>query len=819
MDLYAPSITVSENPAVRQSPRVIRSSMVPFGIALAVLAWPSALRAQRIVGTTVEPDARTPAPFVVVVVRDTGGTVVARAQSSERGTFSLALRGGGSYSLSALRVGFFPTVLPNFTVDAAEVHSVRVVLEGQRVTLAPVRVRERATCGSLGGGAASLVDAWTQARTALMAVVVQPDSQTAVRTVNYTRIHQYVPHDSVWAVIDSVRIRRGDAFRSLPVRQLLEEGFVVVQGDSIAFRAPDERVLLDEEFAGRHCFWIEPPPAANPTWLGIGIHPTDAAPRTSDIRGVMWLGRDGALTAFDFEFVGLPDALKGERAGGTIRFGRLPSGQWLVTHWSLTMPERILVRTTTGVGAYAHEVLTSVLRRTVEQGGGVTSTRRGDNQTTTLLRRDVLLRLRSSDVTPPLAGTMVRFDDDTTAYALGAVDTVRLRAVEPGIHHVSMLTAIAQDLGLAPERVRLDVLPDSGTARVDILLPTVAAIASWLCPDAGTEGGAVVVGRLWQGLQVRDVPRPLQLTASEGTADTPGYGSRALAVQRDTAGRWWACNVPHGRSYTLRSSDADSARALVRFRLRQGLGLAVVGSLRRPEREADAAAEAARWATVTLVVHVVDSATTAPLAEARVAINGSVVRTNAAGRGRAVVESAPHQRLTVTRIGYAPRDTMVDVAAGGSREVTLRLARLANTLNEVRINGRVVHAPARFADVLLRAAVGSGSLFTRDDFSGVRDLKSLLATVPGVQVNDRGVTFLRCKGESLARGGQAAPANVQVYVDGLWLNTRGDNLAEALRMVHPRDIEFVEVYDGITRIPAEFMSDACAVIAIWTRSY
>ena len=66
---------------------------------------------------------------------------------------------------------------------------------------------------------------------------------------------------------------------------------------------------------------------------------------------------------------------------------------------------------------------------------------------------------------------------------------------------------------------------------------------------------------------------------------------------------------------------------------------------------------------------------------------------------------------------------------------------------------------------------------------------------------------------------------MQVYIDGVRVTNYGGNdsltlvnqLSDVLRLVHVRDIEAMEVYTGISRIPPEFSSDACAVVAIWTR--
>lgn len=70
-------------------------------------------------------------------------------------------------------------------------------------------------------------------------------------------------------------------------------------------------------------------------------------------------------------------------------------------------------------------------------------------------------------------------------------------------------------------------------------------------------------------------------------------------------------------------------------------------------------------------------------------------------------------------------------------------------------------------------------------------------------------------------------AKVQVYIDGVRMTTYGgddsttlvNQVSDVLRLVHVRNIEAIEVYIGIARIPAEFLNDACAVVAIWTKSY
>jgi hypothetical protein len=198
--------------------------------------------------------------------------------------------------------------------------------------------------------------------------------------------------------------------------------------------------------------------------------------------------------------------------------------------------------------------------------------------------------------------------------------------------------------------------------------------------------------------------------------------------------------------------------------------------------------------------------------------------------------------IRVRSLGYKPWVVHVDLLDGRLYEENIALQRVATALTEVRIEGRQVKVPVRFEDVYRRAALGYGKFFTKEDIDRLNpvDIKSLLSTIPAVLVSDRGITFQRCQGGlqgmSIA-GGVSAPdrAAVQVYVDGVRMTRPGKaqipgpgsgvvlgdeyDVEHALKIVPPTAIQAIEIYTGVAQIPAEFLADACAVIAIWTKSY
>jgi Carboxypeptidase regulatory-like domain/TonB-dependent Receptor Plug Domain len=189
----------------------------------------------------------------------------------------------------------------------------------------------------------------------------------------------------------------------------------------------------------------------------------------------------------------------------------------------------------------------------------------------------------------------------------------------------------------------------------------------------------------------------------------------------------------------------------------------------------------------------------------------------------------PHV-LRVRRLGYQSVTLDVDLQDDRALRRDIRLEQLPTTLTEVRIEGVLRKVPPRFDDVYRRMAIANGKFFTREDIDRLHppDIQSLLMQVGTVNVNSRGITFERCNGSGallLSPGG----GKVQIYIDGYRMTGRAGSAApgdpidaeqrEVLRMVNPSQIQAIEIYSGVSRIPGVFLEDACAVIAIWTRSY
>lgn len=213
---------------------------------------------------------------------------------------------------------------------------------------------------------------------------------------------------------------------------------------------------------------------------------------------------------------------------------------------------------------------------------------------------------------------------------------------------------------------------------------------------------------------------------------------------------------------------------------------------------------------------------------ASVELVGTALRRTANSAGRFVFAEVPpgNYEVRVQGVGYQPMGFRVELAAGQAVERRIDVARVANALTEVKIEGKLVRVPARYEAVFRRAARGIGKYFTSADIEQLDayDLKSVLARVPTVGVNGEGVTFQRCQAGMPSPGGSSASMSqqlpkVQVYIDGQRMTRGGDpdEMASVLASIRPSQVEIMEVYTGVSRIPGEFNNDACAVIAIWRK--
>jgi Carboxypeptidase regulatory-like domain len=205
------------------------------------------------------------------------------------------------------------------------------------------------------------------------------------------------------------------------------------------------------------------------------------------------------------------------------------------------------------------------------------------------------------------------------------------------------------------------------------------------------------------------------------------------------------------------------------------------------------------------------------------------------------------------RIGYETwLDGPIDLAAGDDWDTLFRLSAIAIALPPVAVEGPAVTTEAYLRGVGFydRRRADFGYFLMREQIvaRAAQRVSDLLAAMPGVRVvpgaAGLGRTGIEFSGSLLSVG----PCHPRVFVDGLMV-IRGDarprgldveglpeepatETGRALRqverpeialddVVHPADIEALEVYRRGSQVPVRFggtsTSTQCGVLVIWTR--
>lgn len=214
----------------------------------------------------------------------------------------------------------------------------------------------------------------------------------------------------------------------------------------------------------------------------------------------------------------------------------------------------------------------------------------------------------------------------------------------------------------------------------------------------------------------------------------------------------------------------------------------------------------------TLIGTVRDTSGT-PVALARLSSSGLLAISDTAGRFKLVGLPSGATMVTVRRLGFAPRDTAMQLSGGRIDSLFVVLTVLAVDLPEVMAEADA-YAEARLSEFYRHRRSSEGRFFDRKEIEArrVTRISDLLRRLPGVRmIPDRsGRVHLRM---SRATVGRDCPPDY--FVDGVraqFLNV--DDLPIT-------DVEALEVYTGPASVPPEyntrFGNPSCGTIVIWTR--
>jgi hypothetical protein len=168
--------------------------------------------------------------------------------------------------------------------------------------------------------------------------------------------------------------------------------------------------------------------------------------------------------------------------------------------------------------------------------------------------------------------------------------------------------------------------------------------------------------------------------------------------------------------------------------------------------------------------------------------------------------------LDVRRLGYRPTSIPVTIAAGSELSVDVNLAPVPEQLAPVEVRRRPEVYDSRLAGFNERKSKHVGYFVTREKLDRMSSARFVdaLREMPGVSMRTLrgGVVTVSI------RGARCAP---MFYMDGFPAVSGPMDLD----MIDLSGVEGIEVYAGMSSIPAEFMSvvggESCGVIAVWSR--
>ena len=320
--------------------RFARAMRFALAMAFALVMLASTANAQRLFGTVVLANDRTPAGGAIIEATDAGGTIVARELASGRGDYIMPLNSAGTYTLTARRVGSEPEVMRGVVVAAGADVRARIILAHPTPRPARVTARTDETCNVAGGtGVPALL--WNQLQTALVSTSMAEQSRLFVGSWT---LSQHIIDGNLRDTIS-----RKQSAERLPIETSVmptlspdsarRHGYVIEAPQGVLYHVPGVTMLRSSRFVEARCFAAEPAPADQPGWIGVHFRPEVGRTGLSDVEGNVWF--DAATLEpqrLEFVYTGLPPTFAPARSGGSATFRRLATGHWVTDTWTIRVP-------------------------------------------------------------------------------------------------------------------------------------------------------------------------------------------------------------------------------------------------------------------------------------------------------------------------------------------------------------------------------------------------------------------------------------------------------------------------------------------------
>jgi hypothetical protein len=223
-------------------------------------------------------------------------------------------------------------------------------------------------------------------------------------------------------------------------------------------------------------------------------------------------------------------------------------------------------------------------------------------------------------------------------------------------------------------------------------------------------------------------------------------------------------------------------------------------------------------------VMLVDPQTDAPVVNTKTDSLGQFQLKTGRGRFRIVAIREGYNQVQSAPVPLADGEQLmirVPIAMNGDPHNKI------GVLEHVKPSGaavRTANEPGHVADIARRRLVGTGLQFTRDQLeeSQAHSVADFLRRIPGVDVREGAtsdnVQMRRSGGPALASNSLAC--HVGWFLDGMRVDRPGtQSMTEGLSSIRIDELDAIEVFRGVSEMPAEFAQPdlRCGAIALWSR--
>ncbi len=293
----------------------------------------SASAQQTLHGTIRDSLANTALSGAVVAALAGDGSTIARTITGSAGEFRLTA-GSSPTRLRVIHIGYQPRELSlPFTSDSA----LLIRLARSPAVLDVVHISTDELCPQSSSNNAAF-QVWQRARAGLLAAIVTREANPALDT---TLQFKRSADPSNAAVRQQTVVRHiGQTTRPFtapsPPNRLARDGYMLEDATGRTFFLPDADVLLDDSFAGTHCFRATVGDATHPNQVGLAFHPIGRLNHAIDIAGTIWLDSSGdTLRSVAIHYTGVD---VGPSPSANVDFVNAPNGATLISRWAITIP-------------------------------------------------------------------------------------------------------------------------------------------------------------------------------------------------------------------------------------------------------------------------------------------------------------------------------------------------------------------------------------------------------------------------------------------------------------------------------------------------